>query len=482
MASLEEIPKEQLDQALSLLCEKFSLLSISGRIYGLDNENVETILHGDVDTTMIGLDFYSRTDATILMERLLERSDIPIHEKYIRVVIKNWLKSPKTKMYKRIAFSPIEQPADVLNLYRGPIEAIEGDWTIIRNFLYEVICGEDEERTEYLLNYLAHAIQKPEEKPEIMISLQSEQGDGKGTFFELIKAMWPHTTVFVQKTDQITGRFNEALSHSFFVLSDEAWFSGDKKTNAALKSVITERHIVVEQKNKPSRVINSHHRFIAASNEDKIANVSPKDRRFAMYPVSSKYRQNHDYFGALRQAIIQKKHKTEVHAFVHHLAKRDLTNFNIRKRPLTQLHAEQKLDSLDSPQSWLVNIIETRQVNDLFNLSETDPLWVPTKVLLNAYLDYDSNAERYGKKSNHWLIRQIKKVYPNLSDKRPASTDRSRGLWLPPLPEMRLLFNQWIGYAFDWDGTNESQKISGQNGSSGLSPLPNNYEEAKWGA
>ena len=142
-----------------------------------------------------------------------------------------------------------------------PIRGQEGDWEVIRSFLVEIIANRDIEKYEYLLNFLAHAIQKPGEKPGVMLFFHGEQGTGKGTLLELIGGIWRYTTLFVQDVKEVVGDFNGGVERNYFVLMDEALFAGDGKSANALKSMVTEPLMRINEKNQPRRTISSVHRL-----------------------------------------------------------------------------------------------------------------------------------------------------------------------------------------------------------------------------
>ena len=73
------------------------------------------------------------------------------------------------------------------------IKPTQGDWSRIRTHLYEVICDGDIELFEYLLDYVAHMLQRPEEKPGVMVVLLGSQGTGKGLFFQILQRVWGRT-------------------------------------------------------------------------------------------------------------------------------------------------------------------------------------------------------------------------------------------------------------------------------------------------
>jgi hypothetical protein len=475
----DEFPVALIQQATDFLSDKFSLITIDGQIRVLINRNIHALLHEDIDPTTVKVELVKRADANVIVERALENSDIALPEKYIQLVIKRWLKSPKTTMYQGTAFSPIPQNSEALNLWRGPsLRPQEGDWQVIRDFLFEVLSDSDSDKFDYLVKFLAHAIQRPEEKPEIMPCFIGGQGTGKGTFLRILERIWKHTCLLIQSAEEVVGRFTGAMERTYIVAFDEAWFSGNKATTNALKSKITEPMMRIEEKNQPSRTIRSFHRFVAVTNESHIAHIDRDDRRFYVCQVSEIYKQDKVYFSRLHAGI---NDDSVIKAFIYHLTMVDLTDFNVRNRPLTRELAEQKHDSLDPLSHFIIEIIENAQVNEQFRLSETNPTFIPTRVIKDAYLQFNPQAQKYSLISDKRLVREFKKVFPKMSDSRPSQTGRARGLWFPALPDLRSQFDIWIGHKNEWNIDYEFEKQRGESGSSGAFEGGNAYSRAKWG-
>ena len=75
------------------------------------------------------------------------------------------MKSANTHVYTSVAFDPRPQSPEVLNLWRPhAVQPVPGSFALIEQFLLEIICDGDLGNYNYLLNYLAHMLQKPEEK------------------------------------------------------------------------------------------------------------------------------------------------------------------------------------------------------------------------------------------------------------------------------------------------------------------------------
>ena len=340
--------------ALALVQSKFGLMKLSGEIRIIELVDItKSQLAGETR----GVNFYRKPDAELLIKRFLETLPIPSDTK--KVIGDFWV-NPNTFVYDAIAFSPLATPATTLNYWIGhTANPNAGDWSVIRDFLLHVICDGDKKVFLYLLCYLAHMLQKPEEKPGIMIVMLGAQGTGKGTFFFLMKRIWSKTALQVADVDQVIGRFNAALEQNYVILMDEALFAGDKKSTEKLKSLITEPSIGIEQKYQPSRTIDSYHRFFAASNNDHFAHIDRDDRRFLFLRVSSARQGDSAYFTTLFSAITD---AAVINAMVHDLLQMDLSSFNVRQRPKTKEHLKQKIQSLSGFERYWYEVLVNRGI------------------------------------------------------------------------------------------------------------------------
>ena len=332
-------PQPQQQQGpLASLQDRFAILDLTGNIRLIDRSQVKDYFGG---IRQGELSMYTRTDANLKMRRHLEAMAVPSE---LGKVINVFWNSPNTKEYDALAFSPGATPESTLNFWMGPTAvAKRGKWVALRNYLRDVICNGDELVFDYLIRYLAHMVQRPEEKPGIMLVLLGGQGTGKGMFFNFLRALWSHTTLQVSSIDQVIGRFNAQIERNFIICMDEALFAGDKKALDSLKSAITEPVIQIEQKHQPSRTIESVHRFLAASNHDQFARIEKDDRRFVFLRVSSKHKQDTTYFAAIAAAIAN---PVIMAAVLYYLGRKDISEFNVRVRPVTSENLSQKLKSL----------------------------------------------------------------------------------------------------------------------------------------
>jgi hypothetical protein len=91
--------------------------------------------------------------------------DEPVYKSKANV----WLDDPARKTYiGGVTFNPnpdyVADP-DVLNLWKGfRVDPIQGDWSLLKNHVFKVICGGNKGYNNYLLNWTALMFQRPWER------------------------------------------------------------------------------------------------------------------------------------------------------------------------------------------------------------------------------------------------------------------------------------------------------------------------------
>jgi hypothetical protein len=370
-------------------------------------------------------------------------------------VIDQFLVSPSTEVFDRIAFSPTPTPAKTLNLWVGsPIAPKLGDWLVIRRFLLEVICAGDMCTYRYLVMFLAHMLQKPEEKPGIMIVMLAGQGVGKGAFFRLLSAIWPHTTLLVSDIGHVLGPFNAQIERSFALCLDEALFVGDRRSGDRLKSMVTEPFVTIEQKFQPRRSVGSVHRLFAASNHAHFAQVDADDRRFLFLRVSEERKGSSDFWSQYHSAIAD---PAVIAAAVYDLKTLDIKAFNPRSRPKTVAHIDQKLRSLNGFERYWHEVLHVGTTDPAQPGGPSavwdQPIFVSTQSIITAWQSYERGARsQYQPRQERELHEVLKWLCPSATRRRKSTRQgQHRGYDLPALTVARAEFTAFLGGEVTWD-------------------------------
>ena len=427
--------------ALSTLQSKFALLDLASEIRVVDLQQVADVMSGRRNE----VSFYRRTEGLIVISRVLENLPFPVKgtEEF-----KKFLNNPGTHVYNEVAFSPLATPPSTLNYWIEPsINPKQGDWFVIQEFIHTVICNYNVVLFDYVVRYLAHMLQRPEEKPGIMIVFLSGQGCGKSTVFKLLGRIWSRTTLQVSDIGEVIGQFNAALERNYVVCMDEALFAGDKKSLDRLKSLITEPTCRIEQKHQPSRTIDSYHRLFAASNHNHFAHVDKDDRRFLFIRLSSVHKQDQIYFDGVNDAL---DNDDAIAAMMYDLVNLDLTGFNVRKRPITEEHLSQRLQSLGGFERYWYEVLQSGFLSSFKDWAK--PEFISSSSLINKYKEYDKNAGRFNPIQQQQISSTLKIMCPSaIPARKKILNSQERGYDLPNIDIARKEFELMLGTHLEWE-------------------------------
>lgn len=134
-------------------------------------------------------------------DRLVET---PFAQRKILPLGDAWLKWPKRRQYDGIAFKPEHPPGvlpgGALNLWQGfSVEpSTEGSWSLLGELVRDSLAGGDAASADYILDWMAHAVQRPHVPAEVALVFRGDKGTGKGTlgraFFRLFGRHGMHIT------------------------------------------------------------------------------------------------------------------------------------------------------------------------------------------------------------------------------------------------------------------------------------------------
>ena len=434
--------------ALAALQQSFAISRIGGQLRLVDRQVIREAQQG---SPTAAVHFIKKQDGDLILKRFIETLPIPVAKP--ADLVSNFWVSPNTIEYLRLAFHPIPQPLDTLNLWvPHTVLPMQGTWTVIENYLVDVICDGDLGLFEYLIQFLAHALQHPEEKPGIMIVLIGSEGVGKGFLVRLLEVLWGATTLQVSDIAAITGNFNAGLERAFWVALDECMFKGDKKSQDRMKSLVTEPAIQVEQKYEPSRTIESFHRFIACTNHAQWGQIRSDDRRYLFIKVSDCHKQDTKYFSQLSKAL---NDGVTVPALAYYLVNLDITKFNPRSKPQTAEGFEQKRRSLTGFARYWYEVLDKGSFDlggdhhPAGSLSYEEELFVSSHTLTRKYKDYNHIAERYESIQAKTIRDEIKILCPSADDTKRQ--DNKRGFLFPKIEVARKEFEVFVGCNVNWE-------------------------------
>ena len=192
-----------------------------------------------------------------------------------------------------VVFEPggrLDSAGNMLNLWRGfGIKSKQGDWSLMRNHIFNVVCSRRQEDFDYLVKWMAYAVQYPNEPIGVAVAFRGAQGAGKGVVARTFGKIFGKHFAHIANGEQLTGRFNASLATSCAVFLDEALWAGDKKGEGVLKALITEPRLQLEAKFKDPIMVDNRLRIMVASNNDWMVPAGIGDRRWFVLDVADTY-------------------------------------------------------------------------------------------------------------------------------------------------------------------------------------------------
>jgi hypothetical protein len=379
-------------------------------------------------------------------------------------VIDLWRRHRDKRSCHVLAFEPDKAPgllpSGTFNLFRGlgipPEAAVQEDAAaqLVEDHIRTILCSGDKQQGDFMLDWMAHLVQKPGVKMVTTPVLKGGQGSGKGITIQMLGSILGQAHfISAISLESVTGTFQEdKVKTNLLTFLDECTFAGDTKQASILKGLLSENMRKWEAKFiNPIRVRN-HSNFIVASNYDEIIHVEGDDRRWYCLLVDGRYSGPET---AVSRAYFNALGAVDPRAFAWLLYHRDISTFNPREIPATMYGREQKSINFDSSTSFIEHILREKSIQVaeddarpgvVHALQLTESTMVPRKDLLAAYKLYakTSPGQRYKpSQGERLLFDKIRKLTNATTNHKPGGRGaQSPGVCFPPLSEARQAFQK----------------------------------------
>lgn len=271
---------------------------------------------------------------------------------YFKDFIDRWTRDIHIREFEKCDFAPypLRVNPTTFNMYRGlDCDRFFSDddhsfdmnkCSIFIKHLWYLV-GKNNDSLEYVLNYLAHQVQRPGECPRVSLVFKGVQGCGKSMFFELYteKVLGLMYLLSTAKIEQIVGRF-PCVYNKLTVLMDETSGKDTFINNETIKNLITSNEINYEKKGIDAIKVHYFARHIFLTNNDNSIKIEQTDRRFCAFECSddAEVVNNTKYIKRLLNAF---NDDDAICAFSKFLKYRDISMFDLTNdRPITQFYKE----------------------------------------------------------------------------------------------------------------------------------------------
>ena len=154
-----------------------------------------------------------------------------------------WWRHPKRRQFDGVVFEPLAPDVvktsdghQLFNTYLGwGVEPKQGDWSLMRRHIKEVLANGDPKTEEYIIRWTAWGIQHPDKPPLVALVLIGRKGRGKGTFARALERIVGDHALQISSQRHIVGNFNAHLENLILMISDEAYWAGHKADAGCLR-------------------------------------------------------------------------------------------------------------------------------------------------------------------------------------------------------------------------------------------------------
>ena len=251
-----------------------------------------------------------------------------------------WMASEHRREYFDVGIYPQDnEPPGVLNLWNGWGVKPDSEKSCEKylSHMRDVVCSGDSGIYEWLLDWMADAVQNSRDLKGTCIVLRGIEGCGKGMWADQFGKLFGKHYAHLIDAERLTTKFNSLTSDSVLVFADEVLWPGDRKAANILKGLVTERRITKESKGVDSIEVDNLAHVVIASNEDWIIPAGPQSRRWLVLNCSPAMANNKKYFDSL----VAEMDNGGREALLALLQERKIIS-NLRLAPVTQGLIEQR--------------------------------------------------------------------------------------------------------------------------------------------
>lgn len=327
-----------------------------------------------------------------------------------RLFIDTWIADEDRRQVTEIVVDPVCKRTDVYNMWRPfaaallpPVSDAEVEKFVepILKHISDVIVVGNVAHLNWVVDFLANMVQRPERKAQVAISLYGVEGCGKGIVFEFFRRCILGDFCSYQTSDPDTdlfGRFANGSLHRVCIQVDEV--KSLHEHGCRLKDFITNNTINYECKGKNKIVVSNLANLILTSNNENALAVSPEDRRFSLFRCSAIHKTNKGYFIQLAAHLAKQEVAS---AFFQYLLSRDLSHYVgdfQASRPITEYYKETQLANITPIMRFLSGV-----VND-----GGEPIEIAARRMYEAYQNFHTSGNYKFIMSEASFGREVKRI------------------------------------------------------------------------
>lgn len=317
--------------------------------------------------------------------------------------LSRWIQDPERRQYEKFDFIPDKnfESDKVFNLFFGfdfddyESKPFKENKDVLQIFIEVVgnLTNNNPEQTEWLMNYLSHIIQKPNELTGIICLMKSIEGIGKDLIFNIMGKLCGQGFKFdTSDLDKAFGTFNGQMERMLMMICNETKAKKGFENAENLKAHATNEYTTINKKNKCDYTVKNFSRVFIFSNHENPVDIQATDRRYVVFQ-GIKERPSEEFFKPLWDLVNNNTRETRngLYTIYKYLDTRDISKFSVRNRPITEEYTQMKNRNVNPLYEFMYDVIVDGELNTYFRKGTYDEhkttknIRVATTPILDAF-------------------------------------------------------------------------------------------------
>lgn len=299
-----------------------------------------------------------------------------------------WFKDQKRRMVDKIDFAPSDDPQTFVVPFQFAYESeTSGEGLDLFMELLKVLTKEKDQE-EYLLNYLAHLLQKPLENPKVAIVITGIKGCGKDTLVDFLMdfVVGSLYSTNYSSNDQFFDTHDMGQLNKFLVKLEEADPLICKKNASNLKARITASKTSFNPKGLSPFGAANYIRYIFTTNKGNPFEMSDGERRFFILNANPSKKGDFEFWKTIRSKLFT---PSAGRAVAEMLLARNINTWNSFDIPISEYQRAVVESEKNSEQSFV-------EQWDGEELSATELYTAYRNYCVENSLPHAQNAKSFG--------------------------------------------------------------------------------------
>ncbi len=330
-----------------------------------------------------------------------------------------WLKDKKRRKYRGIKWCPIINNDSIYyNSFAGfkSKEVEEVDLELVKPFLnhWKILTNNEEPVLDYIIKYLAHMIQKPDEIPQVALLFQGLQGVGKDIATKQLGNMIGHQLIHKEeKCENVFGNFNASIENKLILQINEISGADGFKNKESFKDLITAEKLNIRKMRTDLYDTPNYLRCFLFSNNLTPIPIPQDDRRYMVIKTGNP--KNKSYYNKLVKHYSTEKVNNHIFTYLKRL---DISNWSPHSNRVSTKAYENLQTMCKNPfYDFLYATLKDKEFYGRYDIKGNS--YFLSKCIIDSFNDYITDLN-YLNKDNNFNFKHIKSIilYLGGEDKR----------------------------------------------------------------